>query len=99
MDRVGIVGQRLVDRWIEPVDGIEGCFAGRAWVPAKSGSLAGPSVIVLRSDGVYDITHAVATISELLDMTDPTSFARGARGEYLGTLTALLANSDPLQHR
>lgn len=99
MDRVGIVGQRLVDRWIEPVDGVEGCFVGRAWVPAKSGSLAGPSVIVLRSDGVYDISGAVATISELLDLSDPASFARSARGEYLGTLTALLANSDPLQHR
>jgi fumarylacetoacetate (FAA) hydrolase family protein len=93
------VGQRLVDRWVEPVDGIDGCFVGRAWVPAKSGAFAGPSVVVVRPDGVYDISRAVATMSELLDLTDPAAFARSARGEYLGTLASLLANSDPLQHR
>jgi fumarylacetoacetate (FAA) hydrolase family protein len=99
MDRVGVVGQRLLERWVEPVDAANACFVGRAWVPGKAGAPSGPSVIVIRSDGVYDISRAVPTMSELLDLDEPASFARSAHGEFLGQLSALLANSDPLDHR
>jgi fumarylacetoacetate (FAA) hydrolase family protein len=99
MDKIGAAGQRLVTRYVEPTDLASGCFVGRAWVPAAAGSPAGPSVIVLRTDGVYDITHAVATMSELLDMPEPASFARAARGKNLGPLAPILTNSDPRERR
>ena len=34
-----------------PIDGVSGTLIGRAWVP---GAIAGPSLIVLRGDGVFD---------------------------------------------
>src|SRR5262245_40569987 len=41
-----------------PTDGASGALVGRVWRP----DLAGPSVAVLRPDGVYDITATFATV-------------------------------------
>jgi fumarylacetoacetate (FAA) hydrolase family protein len=99
MDRVGSTGQRLVSRYVEPSDAASACLVGRAWVPASGKLAAGPSVVAVRSDGVYDLSQAVATMSELLDLPEPAAFVRAARGELLGSLATLLSNSDPREHR
>ncbi len=83
----------LIERYVAPADLSAGCFVGRAWVP---GDRPGPSVVVLRPDGAYDISAAAATMSDLLDRPDPAAFARVAPGVRIGALDALLANSDPL---
>lgn len=49
-----------------PDDGFAGTLVGRAWLPgAQTGSVAGPSPVWVREDGVFDLSPVAATISEL----------------------------------
>lgn len=73
-----------------PVDGLAGTLIGRAWVP---GAIAGPSPVILREGGVFDLSEAFSTISELLEHASPLSAVRQASGRYIGTLDELLANT------
>ncbi len=72
-----------------PSDGTAGALAGRVWRP----DLRGPSVVAIRADGVHDISAAFPTMSELCAATDPAKALREAKGERIGDLAALLANS------
>jgi fumarylacetoacetate (FAA) hydrolase family protein len=76
-----------------PVDGLAGTLVGRAWVPASPAVPAGPSVVVLREDGVFDISEAAPTMSDLLEMADPVAVVRGTPGCRIGRLDELLANT------
>ena len=49
-----------------PVDGTAGALAGRVWRP----DAGGPSVVAVRSDGVYDITRHAATMRDLAEADD-----------------------------
>jgi fumarylacetoacetate (FAA) hydrolase family protein len=73
-----------------PVDGLAGSLIGRAWVPGK---VSGPSPIVLRADGVFDLSDSFATLSELLEGESPLQAVRSAPGRLICSLEALLANS------
>jgi fumarylacetoacetate (FAA) hydrolase family protein len=75
-----------------PNDGLQGTLIGRAWVPGKT---AGPSPVVLRADGVFDLSEDFATLSDLLESASPLEEVRNARGRYLCTTEALLANTGP----
>ncbi len=50
-----------------PADGLAGTLVGRAWIPAGGGVPAGPAVVVLRPDGVFDISDVAPTMSTLLE--------------------------------
>lgn len=76
-----------------PSDGVAGTLVGRAWVPASGALPAGPAVVVVRADGVFDISDAAPTISSLVDMQDPVGAVRAAAGRWIGSLDALLANT------
>jgi fumarylacetoacetate (FAA) hydrolase family protein len=68
----------------------DGLFAGRAWDPAAGG----PVVVTLRGGRLIDITSPTApTLSALLEQPDPAGFTRAAKGEELGTLEEIAANS------
>jgi len=83
----------LFDAYVPPEDGYAGTWIGRAWVP---GDLAGPSVVLVRPDGVFDICRHVATVSALLDLPDPVAFLRALPVDRrLGAVEDLLRNSDP----
>ncbi len=69
-----------------PADGLNGTLVGRA-----EGS-AGPSVVAIREQGVFDLSSEVATMSDLLDAEDPVAIARSG-GKKIGELAAMLANS------
>src|SRR5574339_131401 len=58
-----------------PSDGTAGTLVGRAWVP---GNPAGPSVVLVKADGLYDLTPRYPTLSALLNETDPSAAARQA---------------------
>ncbi|WP_144947772.1 fumarylacetoacetate hydrolase family protein [Pseudomonas oryzihabitans] len=73
-----------------PTDGLAGTLVGRAWVP---GPLAGPSPVVLREDGVFDISQRFATLSALFEEDAPLQVLRDTPGRYLGSVEELLANS------
>lgn len=76
-----------------PADLYAGTLVGRAWVPGQSGMPAGPAVVALRDDGVYDISAAAPTMTALLESPDPTARARQTPGRRIGALDELLANS------
>ncbi len=74
-----------------PVDGTAGALAGRIWRP----DAGGPSVVAIRADGVHDITAAFPTMRDLCEAADPAAALRDARGEAVGPLDAILANTPP----
>lgn len=83
----------LTPEAILPADWRDACLVGRAWVPGRP---AGPSVVVIDGDSVYDVTATIPTIAHLLEGDDPVAALRAApRDEELGRLTDVLANSDP----
>jgi fumarylacetoacetate (FAA) hydrolase family protein len=53
----------------------------------------GPVLACVRPDGVYDISAAALTMSELLDMPDPVAAVRKSVGVRLGDTAAILRNS------
>ena len=73
-----------------PVDGFDGALAGRVWRPG-----IGPSVVAIRQEGVFDISSAAPTMSRLAAMDDPARFLRAARGERVGSLDEIIANTMP----
>ena len=73
-----------------PVDGVAGTLIGRAWVP---GRVAGPSPVVLRSDGVFDLSERFATLSDLLETQSPLAAVRQTPGTFIASVEALLANT------
>jgi fumarylacetoacetate (FAA) hydrolase family protein len=76
-----------------PDDGCAGTLAGRAWIPAQDGAPAGPAVVALRADGVYDISAAAPTLTSLLESGNPVQLTRQTAGKRIGSLDELLANS------
>jgi len=83
----------LFDVCRPPDDGYAGTWIGRVWIPGPTG---GPSVVLVRDDGVYDITRHAATVSALLDLPDPVGFLHSLPiGARLGAVDELLRNSDP----
>ncbi|MDP3709273.1 MAG: fumarylacetoacetate hydrolase family protein [Polaromonas sp.] len=76
-------------QWL-PEDGLTGTLVGRAWIP---GPIPGPSVVVLRSGGVYDLSDDVATMSDLLDAADPVARVRAAAGRHVGSIEQLMQNT------
>jgi fumarylacetoacetate (FAA) hydrolase family protein len=82
-----------------PADGTAGALAGRVWRPASSThDVAGPSVVAIRADGVFDISRFAATMRDLCELADAVSIVRGGEGERIGSLEEILANT-PEMHR
>lgn len=75
-----------------PEDGLTGALVGCAWIP---GPIPGPSAIVLRADGVHDLSDAVATMRGLLDAADPVALVHAAPGPRVGGIGQLMQNTGP----
>jgi len=73
-----------------PTDGLAGTLIGRAWIP---GEIGGPSPVVLRADGMYDLSANFASLSELLDSPSPLNAVRGMQGHFIGRIEDVLANT------
>jgi fumarylacetoacetate (FAA) hydrolase family protein len=88
---------RLMDYTLDPArilpdDRYAGTLVGRAWLPNEGG----PAVVLVREDGVWDVTRAAATTAHLFNGDDPLALVRKApRDKRLGSLEELLANSIP----
>ncbi|SDH85242.1 Fumarylacetoacetate (FAA) hydrolase family protein [Pseudomonas flavescens] len=81
---------RLTPENTLPADAATATLIGRAWMP---GTIAGPSPIVLRADGVFDLSARFATLSQLLELDDPLQAVRDTAGTFVGSVEALLANT------
>jgi fumarylacetoacetate (FAA) hydrolase family protein len=75
-----------------PEDGFAGTLLGRVWLPQEDG----PGVVLIREDGVFDITRTAPTVAGLLDGADPLAAVRAApRDRRLGSFAEILANTPP----
>jgi fumarylacetoacetate (FAA) hydrolase family protein len=72
-----------------PTDGTAGTLVGRVHRP----DLGGPSVVAIRADGVFDISASFATMRDLCESADPAAGVAAAKGEKIGDLAAILANT------
>ena len=77
-----------------PDDHATATLAGRAWRP----DVAGPSVIAIRNAEAVDITRAFPTMRDLCEQPDPAAALRAAKGDSLGPISDILANTPP-EHR
>ena len=71
---------------ILPDDGAAGTLVGRAWIPASAGTIAGPSVVAIRRDGVFDLSQQFPTMSGLLELPDPAAAIRATPGRRVGAI-------------
>ena len=70
-----------------PADGL---FVGRA----KASEAAHPLVVTVRNGEVIDITSSAApTVRDLCELKDPAGYVRSAKGEAIGALADIAANS------
>jgi fumarylacetoacetate (FAA) hydrolase family protein len=75
---------------ILPLDAAAACLVGRLWL---EGPQAGPRVVALRVDGVYDISMLAPTMSDLFDLDEPASRVRECQGTRLCTIATAVAAS------
>ncbi len=74
-----------------PEDGTSGTLVGRVFLPEAGG----PAVVAVRADGVFDVSATFPTVSALCEMDEPARALREARGERIGDLADILANTPP----
>ncbi|HET7355779.1 MAG TPA: fumarylacetoacetate hydrolase family protein [Nocardioidaceae bacterium] len=72
-----------------PSDRFAGTLVGRVWDPAVSG----PSPVLVREDGVYDVSDSFPTVRDLCEIPDPAGAVRAANGRRLGDLAEILADT------
>ena len=72
-----------------PSDGTQGALAGRVWLPQAGG----PAIAAVRADGVYDISTLAPTMRDLCEAADPAAIVRTGKGERIGALADILANT------
>lgn len=74
-----------------PEDGCAGTLVARVWAPGEHG---GPTVALVRDDGVYDISAVAATVAGLFNEAAPLATVQSApRDRRLGSVADILANS------
>ncbi len=81
--------ERMTEEVTLPSDGNVAALAGRVWRP----DVAGPSVVAIRDDGVYDISRIAPTMRDLCEAEDPAGIVRSGDGERIGALADILANT------
>ena len=69
-----------------PDDGTAGTLVGRAWIPASASAIAGPSVVAIRADGVYDLSQHFPTLSGLLEQPEAAAAVHAAKGRHVGSI-------------
>jgi fumarylacetoacetate (FAA) hydrolase family protein len=74
-----------------PMDGTAGALGARVWLP----DVQGPAVAAVRAGGVYDISQATPTMRDLCEATDAANQLREGKGQRIGALQEILANTPP----
>jgi fumarylacetoacetate (FAA) hydrolase family protein len=72
---------------ILPDDGCAGTLVGRLWV---GGDLPGPRTVVVRDDGLFDLSLLAPTLSDLFDLPDAAAKVRAHQGDRLDSLEKVL---------
>jgi fumarylacetoacetate (FAA) hydrolase family protein len=74
-----------------PVDHDKASLAGRVWRP----EVEGPSIVALRGGDVVDVSTQFPTMRDLCESADPAKALRAAKGETIGKVADILANTGP----
>jgi fumarylacetoacetate (FAA) hydrolase family protein len=74
-----------------PADAAQALLAGRVWRP----EFGGPSIVVLRGKMLFDVTRSFPTMRDLCEQSDPAAALKNTKGELVGPLDAILANTPP----
>jgi len=74
-----------------PEDAGRAALAGRVWRP----DAGGPSVVAVRGGELLDISASFPTMRDLCEADAPAAALRAAKGEPIGRLDAVLANTPP----
>src|SRR5271166_4167335 len=84
-----MASQALSEGMTLPDDGFAGALAARVWRP----DVGGPSIVAVRSDGVYDVSAEFPTMRDLCEAPGAAQSLRAARGERIGALGEVLAHT------
>ncbi len=77
-----------------PADGFTGTLIGRAWLPAAlTGTVAGPSPILVTENGVHDLSAVAPTSAALLNRGFRRSDIDTAQLPRIGDYVAIMANT------
>ena len=76
---------------ILPDDAEAAALVGRVWLPAAEG----PSVVAVREGKIHDVTRRFPTVSALAEEADPAAALRAAKGDLIGDLETIAANTPP----
>jgi fumarylacetoacetate (FAA) hydrolase family protein len=79
----------LTTNEVLPEDGTSGTLVGRVFLP----DVGGPAVVAVRDDGVFDVSSQFATVTALCEADEPARALRAAKGERIGDLASILANT------
>jgi fumarylacetoacetate (FAA) hydrolase family protein len=79
----------LTEKMTLPEDGFAGALGGRVWRP----DVAGPSVVAVRADGVFDVSADFPTMRDLCEIPSPAEALRRAKGPRVGSLADILAHT------
>jgi len=85
------IRERMTPSNCLPEDGYAGTLISRVELPGANG---GPTVAMIREDGVYDIMSVATTVTELMELDNPAASVKSAAlGPKLGDLADLLVNA------
>lgn len=85
------IRERMTPSNCLPEDGYAGTLITRVELPGANG---GPTVAMIREDGVYDIMSVATTVTALMELDNPAvSVKSAALGPKLGDLADLLVNA------
>ena len=85
------IRERMTPSNCLPEDGYAGTLITRVELPGANG---GPTVAMIREDGVYDIMSVATTVTALMELDNPAASLKSATlGPKLGDLADLLVNA------
>lgn len=73
-----------------PTDLYRGTLVGRVWNPAEGG----PSPIVVRPEGVFDISSTFPTIRDLCEQPSPSTAVASTTGNLIGSFSEIFENTE-----
>lgn len=85
------LNDHLKPETVLPVDHDKAALAGRVWRP----EVEGPSIVALRGGDVVDVSAVFPTMRDLCENADPAKALRSAKGETIGKVADILANTAP----
>ena len=83
---------RLSPGAVLPADSGSAALIGRAWMPQRGG----PVPVLVREDGLHDLSGVARTVSELLNLASPRAAIDAAHLPRIAGLAEALSNCDPL---